>query len=47
MPKHLSTKEGIIIVEEGNAIIEINAKEQLLKKNESLVIPAGPTFSFN
>jgi quercetin dioxygenase-like cupin family protein len=41
MPKHLSTKEAIIIVEEGEAIIEINAQEHLLKKNDSLVIPAG------
>jgi quercetin dioxygenase-like cupin family protein len=41
MPKHLSTKEAIIIVEEGDAIIEINAQEHLLKKNDSLVIPAG------
>lgn len=41
MPKHLSTEEAIIIVEEGNAIIEIYAKEHLLKKNDSLIIPAG------
>ncbi len=41
MPKHLSTKEAIIIVEEGNAIIKINEREHILNKNDSFIIPAG------
>jgi quercetin dioxygenase-like cupin family protein len=41
MPQHLSTKEAIIIVEEGSALIKINNEEHLLKKSDSFIIPAG------
>ena len=40
MPKHISTKEAVIVIEEGNAIIEIASKERLLKKGDSMIIPA-------
>lgn len=47
MPKHLSTKEAIIIVEEGSAIIKINNEEHLIKKSDSFIIPAGVPHSLS
>ena len=41
MPKHISTKEAVIVIAEGNAIIEIASVEHLLKKGDSMIIPAA------
>jgi quercetin dioxygenase-like cupin family protein len=40
MPKHISTKEAVIVIAEGYAIIEIASVEHLLKKGDSIIIPA-------
>ncbi|MCZ8284165.1 MAG: hypothetical protein O9353_01810 [Bacteroidia bacterium] len=34
-------KEAVIVIDEGNAIIEIASKERLLKKGDSMIIPAA------
>lgn len=39
MSPHLSTKEAVIIVQEGGAILEIEGKINYLTKNDVFVIP--------
>lgn len=46
MPKHISTKEAIVIVLEGSAIINIEGEEYLLKAKDSLIIPERLAHSF-
>ncbi|MEO9258544.1 MAG: cupin domain-containing protein [Crocinitomicaceae bacterium] len=40
MPKHISTKEAVISVMEGSAVIEMDGKEHLLNAHDCLIIPA-------
>lgn len=40
MPPHLSTKEAIIIVYEGEAILKLDSQEIYLMVNEPFIIPA-------
>ena len=40
MPSHLSTKEAVIIILKGEAVIKLTNKEIHLKINESAIIPA-------
>lgn len=40
MPPHLSTKEAIIIVYEGEAILKLDSQEIHLIVNEPFIIPA-------
>lgn len=40
MPKHISTKEAIITVMEGSAILDINGTEHLLNAHDCFIIPA-------
>lgn len=47
MPEHISTKEAVVIVQEGSAILEINGSEKPLTKEDSFVIPAGVTHSLS
>ena len=41
MPEHISTKEAVIIVQKGRAILKMKGNNHELKLNESLIIPAG------
>lgn len=41
MPAHLSTKEAVVIIQEGEADLEINNSINHLKMNDVFVIPAG------
>jgi quercetin dioxygenase-like cupin family protein len=41
MPEHISTKEAVIIVQKGTAIIKIKGIDHELKLNESFIVPAG------
>lgn len=41
MPAHFCTKEAIIIVQEGIALLKLTAQDIHLKKNDSAIIPAG------
>lgn len=41
MPRHLSTKEAVVIVQEGKAILMINNENINLKKNDVYIIPAS------
>lgn len=40
MPLHYSTKEAVIIVHEGSALLKIDEKEHLLQDGDSFIIPA-------
>jgi quercetin dioxygenase-like cupin family protein len=40
MPLHYSTKEAVIIVQEGSALLKIDEKEHLLQDGDSFIIPA-------
>lgn len=39
MPPHYSTKEAVVSILEGSAILDIDNKEYLLKFSDSLLIP--------
>lgn len=41
MPSHFSTKEAVIIVLQGEAILSLSAKQIHLKTNDSAIIPAN------
>lgn len=41
MPQHISTKEAVVIIQEGKADLEINNSINHLKMNDVFVIPAG------
>jgi quercetin dioxygenase-like cupin family protein len=40
MPLHYCTKEALIIVLEGSALLKIDEKEHLLQDGDSFIIPA-------
>jgi quercetin dioxygenase-like cupin family protein len=40
MPLHYSTKEAVLIVHEGSALLQIEEKEHLLQAGDSFIIPA-------
>ncbi|MCM4151680.1 cupin domain-containing protein [Arenibacter sp. N53] len=41
MPKHHSTREAVIVVLEGKAILKTKDTEYLLEKGTSMLVPAG------
>lgn len=41
MPEHYSSKEAVIVVQKGEAILKMNNEDHLLKPSESFIIPAG------
>jgi quercetin dioxygenase-like cupin family protein len=41
MPEHVSTKEAVIIVQQGTAIIKLKGIDHVLELNKSFVVPAG------
>ena len=45
MPLHISTKEAVVIIQDGEAILEINNTINHLKMNDVFVIPAGVSHS--
>jgi quercetin dioxygenase-like cupin family protein len=40
MPLHYSTKEAVLIVQEGSALLKIEEEEHLLQAGDSFIIPA-------
>ncbi|GAB1444945.1 MAG: cupin domain-containing protein [Cyclobacteriaceae bacterium] len=40
MPSHISTKEAVVVVQYGEAILTLQGKEIHLKTNDSAIIPA-------
>jgi quercetin dioxygenase-like cupin family protein len=40
MPLHYSTKEAVLIVQEGRALLKTEQKEHLLQDGDSFIIPA-------
>lgn len=47
MPEHLSTKEAVVIIQEGEAILTIKNQNFNLMKNDTLIIPAGVKHSLS
>lgn len=41
VPEHLSTKEAVILVQKGEAVLKMEDVEYDLKSNETLIIPAN------
>lgn len=41
MPPHHTTKEAVIVVEEGEALLKMSNKDHTLKQGSVLIIPAG------
>jgi len=41
MPPHHSTKEAVIVVQEGQALLKMPDSDHLLKKGSTCIIPAG------
>lgn len=45
MPLHYSTKEAVVTILEGSAILDMDNKEHLLKFSDSVIIPANQAHS--
>jgi quercetin dioxygenase-like cupin family protein len=45
MPLHHSTREAVVIVLEGSALLKIEEKEHLLQKGGAFIIPANQNHS--
>ncbi len=45
MPLHFSTREAVVIVQEGSAILNIDEQKVHLKRNDSYIIPANKNHS--
>jgi len=41
MPPHSSSKEAVIVVQEGRAILKMPERDHLLKSGSTFVVPAG------
>ncbi len=41
MPPHHSTKEAVIVVQKGQALLKMPESEHLLKEGSTFIIPAG------
>jgi quercetin dioxygenase-like cupin family protein len=40
MPLHHSTKEAVVVIQEGQALLKINNEKHLLQKDSTFIIPA-------
>ncbi len=47
MPLHHSTKEAVVIVQEGSALLKIGGKQHVLQSGDAYVIPAGESHSLS
>lgn len=47
MPPHLSTKEAVVIVQEGEAVLEIDNGINYFTKNDVFIIPAATVHSLS
>ena len=47
MPLHHSTKEAVVIVQEGSALLKIGEKQLLLQEGDAFVIPAAQNHSLS
>ncbi|HET8810797.1 MAG TPA: cupin domain-containing protein [Flavobacteriaceae bacterium] len=45
MPEHISTKEAVVMIKKGKALLKIDGEEQELHENELHIIPAGKPHS--
>lgn len=47
MPTHHSTKEAVLICQNGSAVLNMDGKDQNITEGESLVIPGGAVHSLS
>lgn len=47
MPEHISTKEAVVIIQEGEVVLNIQNQNYNLKKNDVFIIPAGVLHSLS
>lgn len=47
MPTHHSTQEAVLICQNGSAVLNMDGKDQLITKGQSLVIPGGAVHSLS
>ncbi|HET8839360.1 MAG TPA: cupin [Flavobacteriaceae bacterium] len=47
MPEHFSTKEAVVTVQEGSALLKIGGEEKLLEKNGTYIIPEKESHSLS
>lgn len=45
MPDHISTKEAVVMIKKGKALLKIDGEEQELNEGELHIIPAGKPHS--
>lgn len=45
MPPHISTKEAIVIVQDGEATLKIKSENNQLKENDVFIVPAATVHS--
>lgn len=43
MPPHISTKKGVVMVQEGSAPLKMEEEEHLLEKNALFIVSKGIT----
>lgn len=47
MPEHISTKEAVVIIQEGEVVLNIQNQNYYLKQNDVFIIPAGVQHSLS
>ena len=47
IPEHFCTKEAVLVVQEGTAILTMNGKETALTRDQSFIIPGGKKHALN
>jgi quercetin dioxygenase-like cupin family protein len=47
MPLHYYTREAVVMVEKGSALLRMDEKEHLLKEGKTFIIPARQHHSFS
>ena len=45
IPRHYSSKEAVISVQKGSAVLQMGKEEYMLKADQSFIIPAGEKHS--
>ena len=47
IPEHFCTKEAVLVVQEGTAILTMDGKENVLSRDQSFIIPGGQKHALN
>lgn len=47
IPEHFCTKEAVLVVQKGTAILTMDGKQNALMRDQSFIIPGGKTHTLN